>query len=178
MRRRAAALMVRFFGADVPGAAAAGAGADAECPPIWLRRSAIFCSTWSRLCWKPIKAASSSSVSCLGVRGISLIISYLLAFSPATWVTLSKTELFRVARAAIQYQGGPQKVSRHGGSFSHSRKAGWGLIYSDYRHAHSSLRYSPPAGCSVAGQAGRNTLQTGFAREISQGYTRARHSGR
>src|ERR1039458_1103038 len=77
MRRRAAALMVRFLGADAPEAAAAEAGREAEFPPIWLRSSAIFCSTWSRLCWKPIKAASSSSVSCLGDRGIRVIIPIL-----------------------------------------------------------------------------------------------------
>jgi hypothetical protein len=78
MRRRADALILRFLDAAAPEAAAAGVGREAAFPPIWLRRSAIFCSSWSRFCWKPIKAAWSSSVSCLGDRGISLIIPILI----------------------------------------------------------------------------------------------------
>lgn len=72
MRRRADALIVRFAGMDSP--AAAEAGLETGFPAIWLRSSDIFCSTCSRLYWKPINAASSSSVSCFCDRGISLII--------------------------------------------------------------------------------------------------------
>src|ERR1035441_8151415 len=99
MRRRADALMVRFLGADSPAAAAAGAGLEAEFPPIWLRSSAIFCSTWSRLCWKPINAASSSSVSCLGVRGIRLIIPILTRRCLAPLGYFVQSASFGVARA-------------------------------------------------------------------------------
>src|ERR1039457_999677 len=141
MRRRAAAPMVRFLGADAPEAAAAEAGREAEFPPIWLRSSAIFCSTWSRLCWKPIKAASSSSVSCLGDRGIRLIIPILTRRCLGPCVAFVENDSFGVARAAIQYQRGPEKLSEHGRPRSRSGQAGGGRVYPDRRHAYPSLRY-------------------------------------
>lgn len=96
MRRRADALMVRFLVAGAP--AAAGAGREAEFPEIWLRSSDIFCSTWSRLSWKPIRAASSNSVSCLAVCGIRLLYPYLSGVVSNLWVTPSNPNLFGLAR--------------------------------------------------------------------------------